>query len=82
MGDQPTTESELEAWVRDELHLPASTAVQISEKPGTDPRCSDTVTEVAITPADDEPWSFHIEQRLADLVPMDLVAALAFGGGH
>lgn len=82
MGDQATTASELEAWVRAELHLADTAAVQITEKPGTDPRCSDMVTEVAVTPVDDEPWTFHIEQRLAELEPMDLIAALAFGGGH
>jgi len=82
MGDQATRESELETWVRAELHLPAEATVQIAEKPGNDPRCSDTVTEVTVATPDDEPWTFHIEQSLAALVPMDLVAALAFGGGH
>ena len=82
MGDAPTTAADLEAWVRAELALPDQATLAISEKPGSDPRCSDTVTEVAVTVPGDEPWTFHIEQPLADLVPMDLVAALAFGGGH
>jgi hypothetical protein len=29
-----------------------------------------------------EQYSFHVEQPLADLARMDLVAALAFGGAH
>jgi hypothetical protein len=32
--------------------------------------------------AGDEPYAFHIEQALGELVRMDLIAALAFGGGH
>ena len=82
MGDQGTTASELEGWVRTELHLPAEATLHIQEKPGTDPRCSETATEVAVTSPGDEPWTFHIERPLAEMVPMDLVAALAFGGGH
>ncbi|MEN3315360.1 MAG: hypothetical protein V7605_1594 [Acidimicrobiaceae bacterium] len=82
MTDGSTTASQLESWVRAELSLPDDASIAITEKPGTDPRCSDMVTEVAVTVAGDEPWSFHIEQALAEVVPMDLVAALAFGGGH
>ncbi len=82
MGDPVAKRSELETWVRAELHLPAEATVHITEKPGSDPRCSETVTEVTVRQPDDEPWTFHIEQCLAELVPMDLVAALAFGGGH
>lgn len=78
-----TTAAELETWVREELRLDAGQAVAISELPGTDPRCSPIVTEVAIgaTP-ESAAYSFHIERALDDLVRMDLVAALAFGGGH
>ncbi|MDQ6797459.1 MAG: hypothetical protein M3011_05445 [Actinomycetota bacterium] len=82
MGDEATTAAELEAWVRAELALPEEATVGITEKPGSDPRCSEMVTEVAVVAPGDEPWSFHIEAALADMVPMDLVAALAFGGGH
>ncbi len=82
MGDAPTTVAELEAWVRAELTLPDEATIGITQKPGSDPRCSEMVTEVAIAVPGDEPWSFHIEASLAELVPMDLVAALAFGGGH
>lgn len=77
-----TTAGELEGWVRSEMGLPPEATVEISEKPGTDPRCSDVVTEVAITSPGEPPYSFHIERPLGELVPMDLVAALAFGGGH
>ncbi len=78
-----TTASELETWVREELRLDESQSVEIREMPGTDPRCSPIVTEVAVgAGAGAEAYAFHIERPLDDLVRMDLVAALAFGGGH
>ena len=78
-----STAAELESWVREELRLDPGQPVAISEQPGTDPRCSPVVTEVAVgaTP-ESAPYSFHIERALDALVRMDLVAALAFGGGH
>ncbi len=77
-----TTAGELETWVREELGLEPQATVRIAEKPGTDPRCSPVVTEVAVGAAGQERYSFHIERPLGELVRMDLVAALAFGGGH
>ena len=80
-----TTAAELETWVREELDLDASQSVEISEMPGTDPRCSPIVTQVAVgagATSGAEAYAFHIERPLAELVRMDLVAALAFGGGH
>lgn len=78
--------TELEGWVREELSVPPGSSVLISEQPGTDPRCSPVVTEVRVlAPGEDEPaggYAFHIEQPLADVSRMDLIAALAFGGGH
>ncbi len=41
---------------------------------------ADTVTVGAAAGA--EAYAFHIERPLGELVRMDLVAALAFGGGH
>ena len=84
MGPMPdTTAAELESWVREELKLDAGQEVTIREMPGTDPRCSPIVTEVSVGPtAGGEGYAFHIERPLAELVRMDLVAALAFGGGH
>ena len=78
-----STAAELETWVREELRLDPGQPVAISELPGTAPRCSPIVTEVAIgaTPQS-AAYSFHIERALDELVRMDLVAALAFGGGH
>jgi hypothetical protein len=78
-----TTPAELETWVREELQLDDAQQVSISETPGTDPRCSPIVTavEIGATPSG-EPYSFHIERPLEELVRMDLVAAIAFGGGH
>ena len=78
-----TTADDLESWVREELRLDPAQSVEISELPGTDPRCSPIVTQVAVGPtAESAAYSFHIERPLGELVRMDLVAALAFGGGH
>lgn len=77
-----TSESELEVWVRNELHLGDDATVEIGEKRGTDPRCSPVVTAVLVNTPGEEPFAFHIERPLAELEPMDVVAALAFGGGH
>lgn len=77
-----TTGDDLEAWVREDLSLDPAASVSIGEKPGTDPRCSPVVTEVAVANPDGDAYSFHIERPLAELQRMDLIAALAFGGGH
>jgi hypothetical protein len=83
-----TSATVLESWVREELSLDPTASVSIAEKPGTDPRCSPVVTEVAVAGLDGsdgvgtEGYSFHIERPLAELERMDLIAALAFGGGH
>ncbi|MDP9071761.1 MAG: hypothetical protein M3N68_10905 [Actinomycetota bacterium] len=77
-----TSATELEAWVREELAVPPEASVQISEQPGTDPRCSPVVTEVAIAAPGEAPYAFHIERALRETTRMDLIAALAFGGGH
>ena len=78
-----TTAAELETWVREELRLDDAQTVDITEMPGTDPRCSPIVTQVSVgAAAGVEAYAFHIERPLDELVRMDLVAALAFGGGH
>ena len=82
MGQGATTAADLETWVRAEAGVPDEAEVAIAEKPGTDPRCAEMITVVTVTAPGEEPWTFHVEAALADMVPMDLVAALAFGGGH
>ncbi len=77
-----TSAAELETWIREELGMDPAASVQVSEKPGTDPRCSPVVTEVAVAAPGEEAYAFHIERSLAEVTRMDLVAALAFGGGH
>ena len=73
--------ADVETWVREELGLEPGQTVTITEVPGTDPRCSPIVTQVAIGPtATDDPYAFHIERPLAEVERMDVVAALAFGG--
>lgn len=77
-----TTAADVEAWAREELGLEAAQTVEVTEVPGTDPRCAPIVTEVAVgrSTAGGEAYAFHVERPLAELVRMDLVAALAFGG--
>jgi len=80
----PTDPAEVEVWVREELRLDPDQEVTITEMPGTDPRCSPLVTAVTVGPsaAGAEGFAFHVERPLGELVRMDLIAALAFGGGH
>lgn len=85
-----STPAELEMWVREELRLDEAQAVDITEMPGNDPRCSPVVTVVAIggtagtvaigAAPGAEPYAFHIERALDEVVRMDVIAALAFGG--
>ncbi len=83
MGDGvETSAADLEGWVREDLSLDPESSVTIAEKPGNDPRCSPVVTEVAVANPNGDAYSFHIERPLAELERMDLIAALAFGGGH
>lgn len=72
----------LELWLREELSLPPGASISISEQPGTDPRCAPVVTHVAVADPAGEPYDFHIERSLDEVTRMDVVAALAFGGGH
>ncbi len=81
-GEGTTTAEDVEAWVREELAVGPEASVRIAEKPGTDPRCSPLVTEVAVAAPGEEPYAFHIERALAETTRMDVVAVLAFGGGH
>jgi uncharacterized lipoprotein YbaY len=73
---------DLEVWLREELSLPPEASVTVSEEAGTDPRCSPVVTRVAIDDPTGDPYDFHIERALDEVTRMDVVAALAFGGGH
>lgn len=82
VDDAGTGADELEVWVREELSLDPDASVGIAEKAGTDPRCSPIVTEVSVAHPSGDAYSFHIERPLVELERMDVVAALAFGGGH
>ncbi len=68
--------------MREDLSLSPDDSVMVSEMAGTDLRCSSVVTEVKVEGPAIEAYSFHIEHPLAGLTRMDLIAALAFGGGH
>ncbi|MCA1847177.1 MAG: hypothetical protein LC792_29095 [Actinobacteria bacterium] len=68
------------AWAREELGLDPSAAVAVTEKPGTDPRCSPIVTELVVEAPGESPFTVHIERPLAEVTQMDVLAAIAFGG--
>ena len=68
------------AWAREELGLDPATSVAVSEKPGTDPRCSPIVTELIVEAPGESPFTVHIERPLAEVTQMDVLAAIAFGG--
>ncbi len=84
MHTRPTSlgrvEEQVAQWAREELNLDPATTVTVQEKPGTDPRCSPVVTELAIETPGETPYSFHVERPLAEVTRMDIVAAVAFGG--
>ena len=81
--DQDGTDAaQLSTWLREELGLDPASTVEVREKPGTDPRCSPIVTEVTISSPGETAYSFHIERALTEVTQMDVVAAIAFGGGH
>jgi hypothetical protein len=60
--------------------LDPAAEVSVREKESNDPRCSPIVTEVSIESPGETPYVFHIERPLAEVVRMDVVAAIAFGG--
>ena len=81
--DQAGTDAaQLAIWLREELGLDPASTIDVREKPGTDPRCSPIVTEVTISSPGETAYSFHIERALTEVTQMDVVAAIAFGGGH
>ncbi|HEX6596582.1 MAG TPA: hypothetical protein VF045_06575 [Acidimicrobiales bacterium] len=75
-------EEQVAEWARQELGLDAATPVAVQEKPSNDPRCSPVVTELLIESPGEPPFAFHIERPLAEVTQMDVLAAIAFGGGH
>ena len=77
-----TGAAQLVTWIREELGLDPASTIEVNEKAGTDPRCSPIITEVTITSPGESAYAFHIEHPLAEVSRMDVVAAIAFGGGH
>lgn len=77
-----TSGGDVETWVREELRLEPEASIAISERPGTDPRCSPVITQVSIAGPGERPYEFHIERALGEVTRMDVAAAIAFGGGH
>jgi hypothetical protein len=75
-------EDDVAAWARDELALDPAAVIRVEERASNDPRCSPVVTQLTIENPGEAPYSFHIERRLAEVERMDVVAAIAFGGGH
>jgi hypothetical protein len=74
--------AQVAGWVREEMALGDDAGVTVRQRPGTDPRCSPVVTEVEVVAPGEPAVRFHIEREPAEVERMDVVAALAFGGGH
>jgi hypothetical protein len=75
-------EADVAGWAREELGLDPAAAIRVEERESNDPRCSPVVTQLTVENPGEEPYSFHIERPLAEVERMDVVAAIAFGGGH
>ncbi|MDQ4097116.1 MAG: hypothetical protein M3144_04525 [Actinomycetota bacterium] len=76
------TEADVAEWAREELGLDPAALIRIEERESNDPRCSPVVTQLTIEPPGESPFTFHIERPLAEVERMDVVATIAFGGGH
>jgi hypothetical protein len=73
-------EEQVAQWAREELGLDPEATVTVREKPGTDPRCSPVVTELAIEAPGETAYAFHVERPVSEVTRMDVLAAIAFGG--
>lgn len=82
VGDGAGAGGQVERWVRQQMGLAPGASVAVREIPGTDPRCADLVTEVRVDAPGEPPVVFHVERSLGEVEEMDVIATLAFGGGH
>ena len=78
-GARRADTSELRRIVREELELGDDDTLTISELACPKPGCPPVETVISIFPADEEPYLVRVCKAVADVEPMDVIAALAWG---
>jgi len=79
-GGSPRVDtSELRRIVRDELDLGDDDAVTVSEMACSKEGCPPMETVISIFPAGEETYLIRVCKAIADVEPMDVLTALAFG---
>jgi len=71
--------SELRRIVRDELDLSEDDTLTVSEMACTREGCPPMETVISIFPAGEETYLIRVCKAIADVEPMDVLTALAFG---
>ena len=71
--------SPLRQIVREELDLDDDDTITVSEMACTKAGCPPMETVISIFPTDGETYSIRVCKAIADVEPMDVLTALAFG---
>jgi hypothetical protein len=71
--------SGLRKIVREELDLGDDDTITVSEMACSKPGCPPTETVISIFPAGEETYLIRVCKAIADVEPMDVLTALAFG---
>lgn len=78
-SSQRVDTSALRQIVRDELDLGEDDTITVSEMACTKPGCPPMETVISIFPPSEETYSIRVCKAIADVEPMDVLTALAFG---
>ena len=78
-SSQRVDTSALRQIVREELDLGEDDTITVSEMACTKPGCPPMETVISIFPPDEETYSIRVCKAIADVEPMDVLTALAFG---
>lgn len=71
--------SALRQIVREELELGDDDTITVSEMACTKPGCPPQETVITVFPAGEETYLIRVCKAIADVEPMDVLTALAFG---
>lgn len=78
-GTQRVDTSGLRAIVREELDLGEDDTITVSEMACSKQGCPPVETVISIFPAGEETYLIRVCKAIADVEPMDVLTALAFG---
>ncbi len=78
-GPKRADTTELRRLVRDELDLGDDDTLTISEMACPKQGCPPVETVISIFPADEESYLLRVCKAVADVEPMDVIAAMAWG---